>query len=255
MPAHRRHAARTRRVSAAGLAPTSGEIVTQIQLGGSRPDSAVRVRYAQPRSRLKPHESQDRSPTLLSHRRRTARPSTVTTNRRERSFDDPPFRQHLKSSSGIVRGFGNKPLYRVLDIDGLIGFEPEFRRILNCRPGRDRQRGIKFELADGDWMTSSLPKNSEAGDAKLDGRVRSPVGAVAQGNSTSPGPHGTREARSAEPSGAFSGLQLTADETPNENPAPRRRTGGVPRLPGRGGLSLSRAWGPSRQSAGHSGRS
>ena len=29
--------------------------------------------------------------------------------------------------------------------------------------------------------------------------------------------------------GAFSGLQLTADETPNENPAPRRRMGGVPR--------------------------
>ena len=86
--------------------------------------------------------------------------TTVTTNRRERSFDDPPFRQHLKSSSGIVRGFGNKPLYRVLDIDGLIGFEPEFRRMLNCRPGRDRQRGIKFELADGDWMTSSLRKNS-----------------------------------------------------------------------------------------------
>jgi hypothetical protein len=50
MPAHRRHAARTRRVSAAGLAPTSGEIVTQIQLGGSRPDSVVRVRYAQPAS-------------------------------------------------------------------------------------------------------------------------------------------------------------------------------------------------------------
>ena len=118
----------------------------------------------------------------------------------------------------------NKPLYRVLDIDGLIGFEPEFRRMLNCRPGRDRQRGIKFELADGDWMTSSLPKNSEAGDAKLDGRVRSPVGAVAQGNSTSPGPHGTREARSAEPSGAFSGLQLTADETPNENRRDKRKT-------------------------------
>ena len=101
--------------------------------------------------------------------------------------------------------------------------------VLQCRSSR-------FELADGDWMTSSLPKNSEAGDAKLDGRVRSPVGAVAQGNSTSPGPHGTREARSAEPSGAFSGLQLTADETPNENPAPRRRTGGGPAAPRPGGL-------------------
>ena len=33
----------TRRVSAAGLAPTSGEIVTQIQLGGSRTDSLVRI--------------------------------------------------------------------------------------------------------------------------------------------------------------------------------------------------------------------
>ena len=30
--------------------PTSGEIVTQIQLGCSRMDSAVRVRYAQPGS-------------------------------------------------------------------------------------------------------------------------------------------------------------------------------------------------------------
>ena len=28
----------------------------------------------------------------------------------------------------------------------------------------------------------------------------------------------------------------TRGETPNENPAPRRRTGGVPGLPGRGGL-------------------
>ena len=44
------NAARTRRVSAAGLAPTSGEIVTQIQLGGSRTDSPVRVLYAQPAS-------------------------------------------------------------------------------------------------------------------------------------------------------------------------------------------------------------
>jgi hypothetical protein len=41
-----------RELSAAGLTPTSGEIVTQNQLGGSRTDSAVRVRYAQPRSRV-----------------------------------------------------------------------------------------------------------------------------------------------------------------------------------------------------------
>ena len=47
------HAARTRRVSAAGLAPTSGQVVTQIQSGSPRPDSAVRILYAQPRSRLK----------------------------------------------------------------------------------------------------------------------------------------------------------------------------------------------------------
>jgi hypothetical protein len=33
-------------------------------------DSVVRVSPPQPRSRLKLHESQDRSPTLLSHRRR-----------------------------------------------------------------------------------------------------------------------------------------------------------------------------------------
>ena len=44
------NAARTRRVSAAGLAPTSGEIVTQIQLGGSRTDLPVRILYAQPAS-------------------------------------------------------------------------------------------------------------------------------------------------------------------------------------------------------------
>ena len=40
----------TRRVSAAGLAPTSGEIVTQIQLGGSSTDSLVRILHAQPGS-------------------------------------------------------------------------------------------------------------------------------------------------------------------------------------------------------------
>ena len=44
------HAAGTRRVSAAGLAPPSGEIVTQIQLGGSSTDSLVRILHAQPRS-------------------------------------------------------------------------------------------------------------------------------------------------------------------------------------------------------------
>ena len=45
------NAARARRVSAVGLAPTSGEIVTQIQLSGSRTDSLVRILYAQPASR------------------------------------------------------------------------------------------------------------------------------------------------------------------------------------------------------------
>ena len=44
------NAARMRRVSAAGLALTSGEIVTQIQLGGSRTDSLVQILHAQPRS-------------------------------------------------------------------------------------------------------------------------------------------------------------------------------------------------------------
>ena len=47
----RYHAARTRRVSAAGLAPTSRRIVTQIQLSGSRTDSLVRILHAQPGSR------------------------------------------------------------------------------------------------------------------------------------------------------------------------------------------------------------
>ena len=44
------HAAATRRVSAARLAPTSGQVVTQIQAGSSPPDSPVRVLYAQPAS-------------------------------------------------------------------------------------------------------------------------------------------------------------------------------------------------------------
>ena len=57
------NAARLRRVSAAGPALTSGEIVTQIQLGGSRTDSAVRVRYAQPRSRLKPEVRKRKTPS------------------------------------------------------------------------------------------------------------------------------------------------------------------------------------------------
>ena len=37
------HAARTRRVSAAGLAPTSGEVVTQFQSDSARTDSPVRI--------------------------------------------------------------------------------------------------------------------------------------------------------------------------------------------------------------------
>jgi hypothetical protein len=44
------HAAGTRRVSATRIAPNSGRIVTQIQSGGPRPDSPVRVLYAEPRS-------------------------------------------------------------------------------------------------------------------------------------------------------------------------------------------------------------
>ena len=46
---------------------TSGEVVTKFQSDSSRTDLPVRILYAQPRSRLKLHESQDRSPTLLSH--------------------------------------------------------------------------------------------------------------------------------------------------------------------------------------------
>ena len=47
---NRYHAARTRRVSAARLAPTSGQVVTQSQSGCPRPDSPVRILYAQPAS-------------------------------------------------------------------------------------------------------------------------------------------------------------------------------------------------------------
>ena len=44
------HVARTRGVSAARLAPTSGQVVTQIQSGSSRTDSLVRILHAQPAS-------------------------------------------------------------------------------------------------------------------------------------------------------------------------------------------------------------
>ena len=57
------HAAGTRRVSAAGLAPPSGEIVTQIQIGGSSTDSLVRILHAQPRSRLKPEVRKRKTPS------------------------------------------------------------------------------------------------------------------------------------------------------------------------------------------------
>jgi hypothetical protein len=43
-------ATRTRRVSDARLAPTSGEVVTEFQSYSSRTDSPVRVLNAQPRS-------------------------------------------------------------------------------------------------------------------------------------------------------------------------------------------------------------
>ena len=45
-------AACTRRVSAARLAPTSGQVVTEFQSDSSRTDSPVRIRHAQPRSRV-----------------------------------------------------------------------------------------------------------------------------------------------------------------------------------------------------------
>jgi hypothetical protein len=44
------HAARRRRVSAAGLAPTSGEVATEFQSDSPRTDSPVRVLHAQPGS-------------------------------------------------------------------------------------------------------------------------------------------------------------------------------------------------------------
>jgi hypothetical protein len=44
------HAACARTVSAAGLAPTSGEVVTQFQSDSSRTDSPVRILHAQPGS-------------------------------------------------------------------------------------------------------------------------------------------------------------------------------------------------------------
>ena len=44
------HAASTRRVSAARLAPASGEVVTEFQSDSSRTDSPVRILHAQPRS-------------------------------------------------------------------------------------------------------------------------------------------------------------------------------------------------------------
>jgi hypothetical protein len=49
-PADAHHAAGTRKVSAARLAPTSGEVVTEFQSDSARTDSPVRVRYAQPGS-------------------------------------------------------------------------------------------------------------------------------------------------------------------------------------------------------------
>ena len=80
------NAARARRVSAVGLAPTSGEIVTQIQLSGSRTDSLVRILHAQPRSRsarapLRP-VIRPISPIVVwgpRLRTRTMRPSSVLT--------------------------------------------------------------------------------------------------------------------------------------------------------------------------------
>jgi hypothetical protein len=46
------HAARARRVSAAGRAPISGEVVTEFQSHSSWTDSAVRILYAQPGSQV-----------------------------------------------------------------------------------------------------------------------------------------------------------------------------------------------------------
>jgi hypothetical protein len=56
-------AACTRRVSAARLAPTLNEVVTEFQSDSSRTDSAVRILYAQPRSRLKPEVRKRKTPS------------------------------------------------------------------------------------------------------------------------------------------------------------------------------------------------
>jgi hypothetical protein len=63
-------------VSAAGLAPTSGAIITQIQLHSSRADSAVRVRYAQPGSPVSTGQLRPLWPALAAHR-----PASVSARR------------------------------------------------------------------------------------------------------------------------------------------------------------------------------
>jgi hypothetical protein len=69
------HAARTRRVSAPGLSPASGEVVTQFQSDTPRTDSLVRVLHAQPDSRV----------STAIRGRRAARCYAVTM---QRSFSD-----------------------------------------------------------------------------------------------------------------------------------------------------------------------
>ena len=59
--------------SAARLAPTPGEVVTEFQSDSARPDSPVRVRYAQPRSRLKPGGHGSRRSCLPRARPRSRR--------------------------------------------------------------------------------------------------------------------------------------------------------------------------------------
>ena len=55
---------------AAGLAPTSGQVVTQIQSASPRPVSAVRILYAQPRSPVSARQKVNVARTMASERAR-----------------------------------------------------------------------------------------------------------------------------------------------------------------------------------------
>jgi hypothetical protein len=133
------HTAGTRRVSAARIAPTSGRIVTKIQSVGPRPDSPVRIRYAQPGSPISARYVRFAEIHALARRLRSPSSKAVTNSIHCRGS-----RNRNRSKSGGARCADTAASTRSWSsLTVLFGID---RRLFEEFERKHHLKGIKFKL-------------------------------------------------------------------------------------------------------------